>query len=107
MLTKTTATRAAKPHPSTPETANTVTNTPPTTTSAHNHSVAGVTHVVRSDPDAGRDIMASMKASATGRATRPGNGSGGTGSAGTRVKRLGMPRGCYLARHKHYDRSAP
>jgi hypothetical protein len=49
--------------------------------------VAGVTHVLLSDPERGRDTITSMNRSATGTAGRTQRGSEGTGRSGTRVSR--------------------
>jgi hypothetical protein len=63
--------------------------------------VVGVTHVLLSDPERGRDTITSMKRSARGTAGRTQRGSEGTGRSGTRVMRFAM-RGIVRRRCNNY-----
>jgi hypothetical protein len=54
------------------------------------HSVAGVIHVFRSEPVAGREIMTIMKASARGHSHDAHVGRAGGEPSGTRVNLLAM-----------------
>jgi hypothetical protein len=59
--------------------------------------VEGVTQVVRRDPLAGLENIATMKASATGITAEPKPLAGGTGESGTRVKTFGIDAAYYAA----------
>lgn len=88
------------------------------TLAAASSNVAGVTHVQRRLPEAGREIMAAMKASASRTTRKAVPASGGGGIDGTAVKRLdiateqygvtrarpGCPTLCYLGTA---EKSAP
>jgi deazaflavin-dependent oxidoreductase (nitroreductase family) len=60
----------------------------PNVVASASHNVAGVTHVLRSDPFDGRDSMAAMKQSAMAITGSMPDGSRGGSPSGTRVKRL-------------------